>query len=279
MMSVALDFHSIIGAPEPAALEVFRVIPLWHGQAHYRSDANHFRDFFDPRTVVIDANVEAARIFCTVSGHSQVGEFTPSQRAIVFEPQLGDDGVPLEGAAPVRFENRLWKSDGYLNPNRPQYGTWKFSRAGWAPGAIVEPWWIELTPHLRRGATVRVRYEPRPYEFAADQRPSDEQLAQALHIVRCYLLLYRKVDSVITPPVLMVGSVQEGGAAAKAGMRAGDYLASYDRQVVTSIEDLRAAISAAVAAGRSEILVVIYRGSERLELRLPSGPLGMALRQ
>ncbi len=40
-------------------------------------------------------------------------------------------------------------------PNRPQFGTWKFSRAGWAPGDVVHPWWIDLTPHLVPGATAR----------------------------------------------------------------------------------------------------------------------------
>ncbi len=54
----------------------------------------------------------------------------------------------------------LWKTDCYLNPNRPQFGTWKFSRAGWAPGDVVRPWWIDLTPKLEPGEVATLDYQP-----------------------------------------------------------------------------------------------------------------------
>ena len=41
--------------------------------------------------------------------------------------------------------------DVYLNPNRPQFGTWKFSRAGWAP-AGPRPWTSSTSPRRAIGA-------------------------------------------------------------------------------------------------------------------------------
>ncbi|MEN8152184.1 MAG: peptide-N-glycosidase F-related protein, partial [Planctomycetota bacterium] len=162
LMSVSLDFHH--GRPE---LEPFAAVPLWHGIAKYRTADNHFKDFFVPKTVTIPAETKAARLFMTTTGHSQIGEFTPSKRTVVFAPVKGG---PAD--AEQRFENVLWKADCYLNPNRPQYGTWKYSRAGWAPGDVVRPWWIDLTPHLVAGKEAELRYEPEPYDLSAyPQKP------------------------------------------------------------------------------------------------------------
>ena len=71
----------------------------------------------------------------------------------MFAPTKGGDAT-----AEQRFENTLWKDDCYLNPNRPQFGTWKFSRAGWAPGDVVWPWWIDVSQHMQPGQTAVVRY-------------------------------------------------------------------------------------------------------------------------
>jgi hypothetical protein len=143
MMSVSLDFHH--GTP---ALEPYRVVPLWVGTAKYRSAENHFSDFFTPQAVRIDDETAAARTYITTTGHSQIGEFTPSKRILGFAPQAGTASVSQQ-----RFENVLWKTDCYLNPNRPQFGTWQYARAGWAPGDVVWPWIVDLTPHLKAGAS------------------------------------------------------------------------------------------------------------------------------
>ncbi len=263
MMSVSLDFHH--GTPR---LEPFRAVPLWHGTAHYRSAENHFRDFFGPRTVAIDAETKAARLFVTTTGHSQVGEFTPARRALIFRA--------APEAAEQRFENLLWKADCYLNPNRPQFGTWKFARAGWAPGDLVRPWWIDLTGHLRPGATAELRYEPSPYEFPDPaQAPPPNEVNAASHNVRAYLILYREPRAPMAAPVLFVTGVANDSSAAKAGIRQGDYLASYDGKRLDSVEDLRAAIAGALDAKRARVRVVVYRGAERIEVDVDPGRLGV----
>ena len=129
----------------------------------------------------------AARLFTTTTGHSQIGEFVPSKRTIV----VGE----------TRFENTLWKDDVYLNPNRPQYGTWKFSRAGWAPGDVVWPWWIDLTDLIQPGQPAELTYEPQPYDFSGSpQKPEQKQINQASHVVRSYLIEYREPTGSMPAP-------------------------------------------------------------------------------
>jgi hypothetical protein len=268
MMSVSLDFHH--GTPD---LEPFRVVPLWVGTAQYKSAENHFADFFAPQTVVIDEGAIAAKLFVTTTGHSQVGEFTPSHRTIVFRPDIA--ATP---PAEQRFDNTLWKSDCYLNPNRPQGGTWKYSRAGWAPGDVVHPWWIDLTSALAPGKTASFVYEPKPYDFAGeDEKPTDAQVNEASHNVRAYIILYRKPVGMMQAPILRITEVVADGNAAKAGLQAGDYLASYDGRALESVDDLRAAIAAGAAAGKTKFIVAVYRGTERIEAEVGPGKLGVGL--
>ena len=35
--------------------------------------------------------------------------------------------------------------DCYLNPWRPQFGTWKYDRAGWGPGSLGRTWTIDVS--------------------------------------------------------------------------------------------------------------------------------------
>lgn len=265
MMSVALDYYH--GKPK---LEPYRVVPIWTVTAKYKSAANHFRDAFEPRTVAIDEAAKAARLFVTTTGHSQVGEFTPSKRTIVFR---GASDAPEQ-----RFANTLWKDDCYLNPNRPQFGTWKFSRAGWAPGDVVRPWWIDLTQYLVPGATAELRYEPEPYDFTgAEEKQSQAEINKATHVVRAYLIVYRTPTDTMPAPALRVTGVADKSNAAKAGVKAGDYLAAYDGKPVNSLADLRAALAAAAQPGREKVPVVVYRGTERRELELAPGRMGVNL--
>lgn len=266
VMSASLQFWP--GTPE---LEAYRMVPLWHGTAHYGSDENHYRDFFTPQTVSIDADARAARIFLTTTGHSQVGEFTPSRRTVVFVPDRD-----AEEPAEERYGNVLWKTDCYLNPNRPQYGTWKYPRAGWAPGDVVRPWWIDLTPHLVPGATAELRYEPEPYDFSgAEEAPAPAEVAKANQIVRGYLILWREPERLVSPPALLVTNVAGDGNAARAGVKAGDWLVSYDGRRLETIDDLREAIEA--AAKKEKVALVILRGRERIETEAGPGRLGVNL--
>lgn len=264
LMSVALDYHH--GTP---ALEPFRVTPLWLGTAHYRSHANHFQDFFEPRQVTLDPSTTSAEVWMTTTGHSQVGEFTPARRALTVTDAQGGS---------LRAENLLWKSDCYLNPNRPQAGTWQFARAGWAPGDVVHPWVEPVPLDAFKSRDLTFAYEARPYE-AAEGRPvpREDEAAHASHEVRAYLVEQRPPTGLVPAPTLRIGDVVAEGAAAKAGIQAGDYLASYDGVTLDTLEALRGTMAAAQAAGKGEVRLVVYRGSERIELGVAPGKLGITL--
>ncbi len=265
-MSASLSFY-----PGPAELVPFRIDPLWVGTARHGPPENHFRDFFEPRRVAIDPAARDVRLFLTTTGHSQVGEFTPARRIVRFRPDAEGDEVH-------EFENLLWKTDNYLNPNRPQFGTWKYPRAGWAPGDVVHPWWIELGDLARPGRTALLEYEPLPYDFSGEaEPPSEGEVAQATHVVRAYLVQYREPSGTIPVPHLLVTNVAGGSEAARVGLREGDWLAAYDGVALGSIEDLRRAIAAAVESGRERVPLVAYRGAQRIEAEVAPGRVGVNL--
>jgi hypothetical protein len=83
-------------------------------------------------------------------------------------------------------ENRLWKTDNYLNPCRPQGGTWKFDRAGWAPGDVVQPWEIDVSHQLAESESLRIEYELEPY-FNENYKKGSP-----VHVTEAYLVLYRR---------------------------------------------------------------------------------------
>src|SRR3712207_7924990 len=70
--------------------------------------------------------------------------FMPSKRTLTV----------TGNATQKTWDNILWKTDNYLNPCRPQGGTWKYDRAGWAPGDIVR------SEERRVGKECRSRWSP-----------------------------------------------------------------------------------------------------------------------
>jgi hypothetical protein len=259
LMSVDLDFHP--GMPERFAHEV---IPLWCGTVKYGSDADPFGGFYEDITVDVDAQASSARLHVVHTGHSQVGEFTPAARTLL-----------VNGEA---FENVLWRDDCYLNPNRPQYGTWKFARAGWAPGDICHPWLIDVTHCLEPGKPALFQYVPQKYDFeGAEEPPKPEAVAAASHIVSSYLILYKDPDGLVEAPTVLILKVSPGSAAKEAGLKKGDYLFSYDGIRLYSREDVDAAKKQATEAGKKFVKLVAYRGSERIEIDFPTGQMGVSL--
>ena len=278
MMSVDLDFHH--GKPELAGEHraPFQVIPLWEGTANYGSDDAPFGNVFQP-ILGVPSTSEAARIVTFVTGHSQIGEFTPSSRSL----QVQTGATNVDGSKKSEssyFNNTLWKTDCYLNPNRPQGGTWKYSRAGWAPGDVVSPWVIDPNRYFPMGETVDLSYVSEPYDFSdlpeAD-RPDAGTIGAANQVVSSYLVLYDKGEGLVPAPVLRVTSVTGNSSAANAGILAGDYLASYNGNAIDSVDQLTAAKAAAIEAGRKMAKIVVYRGAERLDLEMATGQMGVAL--
>jgi len=135
----------------PAMPRALRVVPLWSGHAKFNKKG-HVREFFAPQRVPVPEGATKALVRIVVSGHG-IMEFTPLGRTLTV-----NDAV---------FKNKLWKTDCYLNPHRPQFGTWKFDRAGWGPGAIVEPWVVDVSDLLKPGGGLQIEYAPDA--FSADK--------------------------------------------------------------------------------------------------------------
>ncbi|MHC4944961.1 MAG: peptide-N-glycosidase F-related protein [Planctomycetota bacterium] len=259
LMSVDLDFHP--GRPERLAYEV---IPLWCGTVKYQSDDDPFGGFYEDLSVDIDEQATAARLHLVHTGHSQVGEFTPAARTLRCNGQ--------------EFESVLWRDDCYLNPNRPQFGTWKFSRAGWAPGDICHPWLIDVSSCLEPGKPALFQYVPKKYEFdESEEPPKPEAISAASHIVSSYLILYKDPAGLIDAPTVLIQKVSSGSAAKEAGLKNGDYLYSYDGIRLFSREDVDRAKKQALEAGKETVKLVVYRGSERMEIDFPTGQMGVSL--
>jgi len=83
--------------------------------------------------------------------------------------------------------NRLWKTDCYLNACRPQGGTWKYDRAGWAPGDIVAPWEIMVADDALASHRLSLTYQLADYVNI-----NRGQTGAPNHVTQSVLILYRK---------------------------------------------------------------------------------------
>lgn len=133
VVSVTFDFYP--GPPVDGRFAT-DVIKLWSGSPEIGNPDHPVTDFYTPRTISLPPGATAAKVRMVVTGH---GMSPNTGNAAEFLP-LGRT-LSVNGAT---YRNELWKTDNYLNPCRPQGGTWKYDRAGWAPGDIVQPWEVEI---------------------------------------------------------------------------------------------------------------------------------------
>ncbi|MEM6259667.1 MAG: peptide-N-glycosidase F-related protein [Planctomycetota bacterium] len=173
--AVTADLIYYPGKPER---QVVAIQNLWTGEPEYGDPANPLENFFDPKTIQRPADAAGAELRLTVTGHGthpttyNAAEFMPADRTVIINNQH-------------RLGNLLWDESAYLNPCRPQGGTWKFDRAGWTPGSIVQPWRIDLTNHFDPTGNARIHYVPMSYEnLSRDQ-------AKATHWVESQVIYYK----------------------------------------------------------------------------------------
>ena len=146
-VSVDIDLYPGIPEKEPIA-----IINLWNGDFEYGNSDNPMSEQFDIKHPKRIDGADSFAIRLMVTGHgmypntNNAAEFMPSDRTLLIND--------------VPFENRLWKTDCYLNSCRPQDGTWKFDRAGWAPGSVVKPWKIVASTE----DNLQLQYIPMHYE-------------------------------------------------------------------------------------------------------------------
>ncbi len=149
--SLSFNFY-----PGPASEYAYRVVNLWNGEVEIGNSAKPIANFWKPLTLQRPKDADWVVIRITTTGHggepntNNAAEFMPLERTLTVGAQ--------------KYPNLLWKTDVYLNPLRPQGGTWKYDRAGWAPGSIVDPWKTDVSSVVARGQSAPLSYDIAPYK-------------------------------------------------------------------------------------------------------------------
>ncbi|MFO7896636.1 MAG: peptide-N-glycosidase F-related protein [Candidatus Cloacimonadales bacterium] len=172
-ISADLDFYA--GA---AKLAPFEIKNIWNGEFEYGNPQNPLAANLPTREIKVPAEAKAAKLRVLVTGHGMspnsqnAAEFMPAERTVFINQS--------------EYKNLLWKTDCYLNSCRPQAGTWKFHRAGWAPGSVVEPWEIEISAQQWAEGKLNLQYLPMAY-LNLDK----SEVYKPHHIFECQLIFYK----------------------------------------------------------------------------------------
>lgn len=177
--SLTLDFYP---GPTTDGLHPREVRSLWVGSPEIGNPDKPVTGFYTPVSMELPDWAAAAKVRMTVTGH---GMNPNSNNAAEFMP-IGRT-LTING---TEHKNRLWKDDNYLNPCRPQGGTWKYDRAGWAPGDVVRPWAV-LTPlAAANGSEARpltINYTLDPFE-----NTNRGKTWAPFHLTHTQLILYER---------------------------------------------------------------------------------------
>ena len=114
------------------------VINIWPYMTTQLGDpANPVSGQMTEKNLQMPATVSRAELRLTVTGHGQgnrnnCAEFCNLEHRVTVNGTL--------------FTTKVWRSDCGQNPIGPQQqGSWAYSRAGWCPGAVVEPLVFDVT--------------------------------------------------------------------------------------------------------------------------------------
>lgn len=165
---ISFDLDYFVGKLKQRPVQV---LPLWQGTYEIGTGKT------PPQPVSHDIpKVKKAEIYTTVTGHGMdpntdnAAEFFPLWRKLAVN---GTEHL-----------NTLWKEDNYLNPCRPQGGTWKYDRAGWAPGSVVNPWILDVTKEVKPQSTFTYTIQPYVNKTPVDGNP-------ARHVIESVLVLWK----------------------------------------------------------------------------------------
>jgi Concanavalin A-like lectin/glucanases superfamily/Peptide-N-glycosidase F, C terminal/Secretion system C-terminal sorting domain len=136
-----IKFLFIVGTPPH---NVKSITNLWKVESRdYANIVNN--NYFEPRTLALDAAGKSFKLRTTISGHGQEGEFIPQTHL------LNIDGGTDE------FSWQVVKACAE-NPVYPQGGTWVYDRAGWCPGMATDTKESDITPFVMAGSNAIIDY-------------------------------------------------------------------------------------------------------------------------
>ena len=146
------DLMYYAGEPDWTA---YKVQNLWNGEPRYGDASAPIATFFKALAPAVDATAAKVKVRLMVTGHGQSPNSENGAEFLVRSRTLKVGTTP--------FSNVLWRNDCFLNPNRPQPGTWQYSRAGWCPGARVDPWVLDISALAVPGKTLPLTYTADAY--------------------------------------------------------------------------------------------------------------------
>ncbi|MBI1390377.1 MAG: hypothetical protein GC154_18220 [bacterium] len=176
---VSVDLMFYRGEPEYVP---YQVVNVWNGEPRYGDPSNPISNFFTPKVIDAASETAKAKLRIVTTGH---GQSPNAQNAAEFI--MKGRTVSVNG---IEYRNILWRTDCYMNPVRPQFGTWVYSRAGWCPGDQVEPWEIDITDDITPGDAFLLEYAADPYT-----NTSIDQGNPARHWVASQVIFYRKAQT------------------------------------------------------------------------------------
>ena len=188
-----VDFAFYKGEPE---YRVVGIQNLWNGTPMYGDENDQtMSGFFTDKNIEIPLYATKTKLHFMVTGHGQspnasnAAEFLVKGRTVTVNDSS--------------YYNTLWKNDCYLNPCRPQSGTWIYSRAGWAPGDSVDPWDIDISDDVTPGTVAAIDYEADPFY---NSTPNWENVSR--HWVESQIVFYEEWNNA---PVVKLDMNEAGG--------------------------------------------------------------------
>jgi len=157
-----------MGDPE---LEPYKLENLWRGQPQYGNPNAPISDFFTTKTIDVPAEARKVKVKSVVTGH---GWENNTENGAEFCRR----GRTLSVEGGQSWYNLLWVQC-YLNPCRPQSGTWYYPRAGWSPGDRVLPWDVDITASVTPGASANINYVADDYYNANYAAGTANQLVES----------------------------------------------------------------------------------------------------
>lgn len=150
---VTASFEMKGGIPEK---EPIAAIPVWNRTyAVYGDPAKTIPSQLPAQTVTLPEGATSYALRTFVTGHGQ------GNKGNCAEFCKRDHTVTV-GAAP--HTQMIWRTDCATTGVPGQQGTWKYSRAGWCPGAVVAPWTLDVTADLTGQTQGSFNYDVEAYE-------------------------------------------------------------------------------------------------------------------
>ena len=180
-VSVDFDFHY-----GPIKHVPYKVVNLWTTTAVLDEADKPVEAALPPLKLVREVSAKQTKVRLCVTGHGQAPNTDNAAEFIQLWRKLHVSAANAPDKDAAVYENVLWKTDNYLNPCRPQGGTWKYDRAGWGPGDIVTPWVLDITSDLPKSGDAVLRYEIQPF---VNQTPDHGNPAR--HIIEAQVIYYK----------------------------------------------------------------------------------------